>query len=180
MHKLRILILLTVFCTGCSQVKVSDYSSMRPALQPEQFFNGQLSAHGLVKDRSGKVTRTFNATINAYWQDGIGTLEEEFIFDDGEKQQRTWKLKRQSNGGYLASANDVVGEAPVEVAGNSMFLKYVLQIPFRGKTLNITIDDRMYLVSETVLLNESNMSKWGIDVGSLTLTIIKASDKKPS
>ena len=49
--------------------------------------------------------------------------------------------------GYVGTAGDVIGERLVRVTGNAMFLKYVLRIPFQSGTLDITVDDRMYLVN---------------------------------
>ena len=71
------------------------------------------------------------------------------------------------------TAGDVVGDGQVTVAGNSMFLDYVLQIPWNEGTLNLRIDDRMYLVNETTLINESVMSKFGVRVGEILLVISK-------
>ena len=158
---------------ACSSVPVSEYADNSPTLVVEEFFNGSLSAHGIVKDRGGKVTRYFNASINAYWLDGVGTLDETFKFDDGEEQRRVWKLVKDDAGNYVGSANDVIGTSKLEVAGNSLFLDYVLRIPYDGDTLDLRIDDRMYLVSERVLINESVMTKWGFNVGQITLVIEK-------
>jgi len=36
--------------TACTQVAVTDYADARPQLNIEQFFNGMLSAHGVVVD----------------------------------------------------------------------------------------------------------------------------------
>lgn len=159
--------------SACSSVTVDQYAQNQPQLVPEAFFNGKLSAHGIVKDRSGQVIRYFSAKINAYWIDGIGTLDESFVFDDGEQQTRVWKLKPNADGGYVATAGDVIGEGKMKVAGNSLFLDYVLRIPYDGDTVDLRIDDRMYLVSEKVLLNESVMTKWGFEVGQITLVIEK-------
>jgi hypothetical protein len=139
----------------------------------EEFFNGKLSAHGIVKDRSGRVIRYFSAKINAYWVDGVGTLDEQFIFDDGEQQTRIWKLEPTGAGKYTATAGDVVGDGAMQVAGNSVFLDYVLRIPYGDGTIDLKIDDRMYLVSERVLLNESIMTKWGFEVGQIALVIAR-------
>jgi hypothetical protein len=158
---------------ACSSVPVSEYADNSPTMVVEEFFNGSLRAHGIVKDRSGKVTRYFNASINAYWLDGVGTLDEVFKFDDGEEQRRVWKLVKDDAGNYVGSANDVVGTSMLEVAGNSLFLDYVLRIPYDDGTLDLHIDDRMYLVSERVLINESVMTKWGFNVGQITLVIEK-------
>ncbi len=166
--------LLVAALCGCTSVEVNDYADRQPRFIPEQFFNGHLTAHGVVKNRSGKVIRYFNADIKAYWNDGVGTLEEDFVFDDGEIQRRVWTLTPTGEGGYVGTAGDVIGEATIQVAGNSMFLRYVLRIPFNDDTIDVTIDDRMYRVSERVVINESVMTKWGFRVGELVLVIRKS------
>ena len=158
---------------ACSSVSVEQYAGNEPRFVAEQFFDGKLRAHGIVKDRGGAVIRYFNADIDAWWRDGIGTLDERFTFDDGEQQTRVWKLEPVGDGLYTATADDVVGEASMQVAGNSLFLDYVLRIPYGDDTIDISIDDRMYLVSERVLLNESIMTKWGFEVGQIMLVIEK-------
>jgi hypothetical protein len=164
---------LMVMLTACSQVKVTDYQNNQPVLDAEVFFNGHLAAHGVVKNRAGKVIRYFNADILATWHQGVGTLEEFFIFDDGEEQKRVWILKPLANGHYSATAGDVTGEGKMQVSGNSVFLNYVLQVPYKGRSLDITVDDRMYLVDSTTLVNESKMYKFGFRVGEVLLVIRK-------
>ena len=157
--------------TGCSSVQVDNYANNTPVLDPETFFDGQMSAHGVIKDRSGKVIRYFNVDIKAYWEDGVGTLEEDFVFDDGEQDRRVWTLTPSGENRYIGTAGDVVGQGKVSVAGNSMFLDYVLRIPYGDGTLDLHIDDRMYLVSPDVLINESRMIKFGFEVGEILLVI---------
>jgi len=170
---LSIFLLSLGLLQSCSSVPVTEYADNSPTMVVEEFFNGSLKAHGIVKDRSGKVTRYFNASIKADWVDGVGTLDEVFKFDDGEEQNRIWKLTRDQSGGYVGTANDVVGSSALEVSGNSLFLDYVLRIPYDDGTLDLHIDDRMYLVSDRVLINESVMTKWGVKVGQITLVIEK-------
>ena len=38
-----------------------------------------------------------------------------------------------------------------------------------GRTLAVHFDDWMYLQPDGVLLNRAYVSKWGIDIGSVTL-----------
>ena len=171
--RLSIVLLSLGLLPACSSVSISEYADNTPTMVVEEFFNGSLRAHGIVKNRGGKVTRYFNASINAYWVDGVGTLDEVFKFDDGEEQRRIWKLVKDDSGNYVGSANDVVGNSTLKIAGNSLFLDYVLRIPYDDGTLDLHIDDRMYLVSERVLINESVMTKWGFNVGQITLVIEK-------
>ncbi len=164
---------LLIMLNGCSAVPIEDYAENSPALVAETFFSGELIASGIVKDRSGRVIRYFNATIDASWEGGVGTLDEQFVFDDGEEQTRVWTLERTAAGAYIATAGDVIGESQMKVLGNSLFMQYVLRIPYGDGTIDVNVDDRMYLVSDTVLLNESVMSKWGFKVGQITLVIQK-------
>ena len=173
MRTLLTLCMSLAVVTGCSSVTVDDYRDNRPELQPEAFFTGYLTAHGVVKNRAGRVIRTFNADIDASWEGGVGTLVEDFIFDDGENQQRIWTLSPDGQGGYKGTAGDVVGGGVMGVAGNSAFLDYVLRIPYGESTVDVRVDDRMYLVSPDVLVNESIMTKFGLRVGSLLLVILK-------
>ncbi|MEP6390801.1 MAG: DUF3833 domain-containing protein [Halioglobus sp.] len=167
--------LLLPALTACTSVTVQDYAGNTPQLVPEEFFDGRLTAHGVLKNRSGKVIRSFNVEIKAYWQDGVGTLEEDFLFDDGEIDRRVWTLTPNGPGRYTGTAGDVVGGGAVTVAGNSMFLDYVLRIPYKGDTLDIRVDDRMYLVNPNVLMNESRMIKFGFEVGEILLVIERRS-----
>jgi hypothetical protein len=169
--KLLSVLASAILILGCSPVTVQDYAGNSPTLVPEHFFDGSLTAHGVLKDRSGKVIRSFSADIKAYWEKGVGTLEEDFLFDDGEQDRRVWTLRPTGDGSYTGTAGDVVGDGQLTVAGNSMFLEYVLRIPYGDGTLDLHIDDRMYLVSKTVLINESKMTKFGFEVGELLLVI---------
>lgn len=169
--KIFVTALLLLSLGACSSVTVTDYAGRQPTMDVERFFNGPLTAHGVIKDRSGRVTRSFTATIDASWQDGTGTLDEDFLFDDGEQQKRIWTLVRQPDGSYRATAGDVTGPGRLTQSGNSIFLDYVLQVPYRGNTIDVRVDDRMYLVTPDLLLNESSFHKFGLQVGELLLVI---------
>ena len=167
MPRLLTLLFTLAVLTGCSSVSVTDYAGRTPLFDVETFFDGPLTAHGVVKDRGGKVIRSFSATIDASWDNGVGTLDEDFIFDDGEKQKRVWTLRRQPDGSYIGTAGDVTGEGILTQAGNSVFLDYVLQVPYRGSTIDVRVDDRMYLLTPDLLINESKLRKFGPEGGEL-------------
>ena len=167
----------TLMLVGCSGVSVTDYADTTPTFDPQSYFHGELTAHGVVKDFSGKVIRYFNADIKGCWEDGIGTLDEQFTFDDGEQQSRIWTLVPDGANTLLGTAGDVVGQSAGEWSGNALFMAYVLRVPYGDDAIDLTIDDRMYQVSESVVINESGMYKFGLKVGEIVLTIIKHSDE---
>lgn len=161
--------------SACSNTSVSHYSNNTPTLVPQEFFNGDLSAHGVVKNRSGKVIRYFNASIKAHWNNGIGTLEEKFVFNDGEIQYRTWQLTPDKNNvnQFSGTAGDVVGTGEGSFAGNAINMVYILNVKRKDSTVEVTVDDWMWLVDDKTLLNESTLKKFGFKVGSVQIVIEK-------
>ncbi|WP_286221261.1 DUF3833 domain-containing protein [Marinobacter apostichopi] len=158
---------------GCAGASLDDYADRAPELIPAQFFTGELSARGVVKDYVGTVIRTFDADISASWDDdGTGTLDEVFRFDDGEVQTRTWTLTPVDDG-YRATAGDVVEPGLMQWRGNAIHMNYVLRLAYGDGTLDVRMDDWMYLVTPDTLINETTLSKWGIDVGEILLVIQK-------
>lgn len=167
-----------ILTTACSTVTVQDYAGGEPELEMEHFFNGDLVAYGVVKDWRGRVIRRFQADIDASWEAGIGTLDEGFLFDDGETDRRVWTLTPTGKDSYRGTAGDVVGAGQLQVAGNAVFLDYVLELPYGSGSINVRVDDRMYLLTPELLLNESSLRKFGFKVGELLL-VIGRSDVMP-
>ena len=170
--KLTVL-LCVLLLTACSTSDVSLYAKNEPKFDLQSFFTGPLTAHGILKNRSGEVTRYFNATLEGRWKGGVGILAEKFVFDDGEIQHRTWIMTPNEQGEYSATANDVVGSGDIKISGNALFMNYVLQVPYDSDLIDVNVDDRMYMVKEGVVINESVMKKFGVEVGYLTIVIEK-------
>jgi len=166
-------LLLFVLLVGCTTVSQEQQAKSEPILAPETFFVGKLSAYGVLKDWRGRQSRYFEADIDACWEAGVGTLKERFVFDDGELQQRVWQLVSEGEGIYRASANDVVGTTLLRAVGNTLQMQYDLEIPWGDSTLILTVDDTMFLVTDHVLINTSTMSKLGVPVGEIVLTIMR-------
>lgn len=168
-----IVLLVLPFLAACSGPAVDDYAGQEPELVPSEFFQGELSARGVVKDRSGKVIRHFDATIDASWDaDGVGTLDEVFEYSDGETDTRIWTLEPRE-GGYHATAGDVTEPGFMEFEGNAIHMNYVLEVPYGDSTLNVRMDDWMYRVNEDTVINETAMTYWGFQVGEVVLVIEK-------
>ncbi len=170
---------LSLGLLACSAPGIDRYASRTPTFEPKSFFFGFITAHGVIKDFSGEVTRTFNADIDGCWQGNTGTLDERFVFDDGEHQSRLWTLRETGGTTFVATAGDVVGNGYAETAGNAFFLEYTLRVQLAdGDSIDLRIDDRMYRVSENVVINQSVMNKFGIPVGEILLTLVRHPDRQ--
>lgn len=159
--------------SGCGGIEVAQYAQQQPALDLQHYFNGTLDAYGMFQKRSGEVVKRFHVVIDARWQGDIGTLDERFTYSDGTTQQRVWTITRTGPQSYRGSAADVVGEAIGESAGNALRWRYVLALPVDDKVIHVDFDDWMFLMNDRVMLNRSSMSKWGFDLGEVTLTFVK-------
>jgi hypothetical protein len=141
-------------CPGrLRRASVQDYAKEQPQLDLRQYFNGPLTAHGMFTDRSGKVVKRFTVRMTGRWKGDEGTLDEHFVYSDGSTQQRTWHLRHLGDGRYSGRADDVVGEAQGQSAGNAIRWSYVLALPVDGRVWNVRMDDWMYLMDGRTLLN---------------------------
>ena len=173
MRRLLAMFALLAALSGCATVEVGEYAMEKPTLDLREYFNGTLDAHGIFQDRKGRVVKRFHVLIEARWEGDTGTLDEHFTYSDGSTQRRVWTLTRQPDGSYLGRADDVVGEAVGELAGNALRWRYVLALPVDGKVYHVDFDDWMFLMDERVMLNRSVMSKWGFRLGEVTLSFYK-------
>lgn len=156
---------------GCASLEPANYADQKPALDLKRYFDGTLDGWGMFQDRSGKVLRRFTVVIRASWQGNTGTLDEAFVWSDGERQRRVWTLREQAPGRYIGTAEDVVGQADGQVAGNALRWRYTMALPVDGKVWHVDFDDWMFLVDERVLLNRATMSKFGVRLGEVTLSL---------
>ena len=159
--------------TGCAGPQISDFAGQKPALDLRQYFNGTLDAYGVFTDRSGAVVKRFTVVMRCTWNGDEGVLDEDFTYSDGTTQKRIWRLKHEGNGRYTGRADDVVGVAEGQTAGNAFRWGYTLALPVDGRVWNVQFDDWMYLLDERVMLNKAVMSKFGIRLGEVTLSFTK-------
>jgi hypothetical protein len=160
--------------SGCASAPTpADYAAEKPLLDLKQYFNGELVAHGVFTDRAGKVVRRFVVQMTCNWTGNQGTLDERFSYSDGKTERRVWRITDEGQGRYTGRADDVVGVAIGQAAGNALNWRYTLALPVDGKVYEVQFDDWMYLVDERVMLNKAAMSKFGFGLGEVTLSFNK-------
>lgn len=163
---------VTLLTSGCATQNIQSYQNVSPTLDMHQFFSGQIDGWGMFQGRNGEVKKRFTVDINATHEgDDVIVLDEKFAWADGTKSQRIWRLTQQADDQWKGTAGDVIGEASGQVAGNALHWQYVLDLPVDGKTYQVNFDDWMYLISKDVMLNRAVMSKFGVELGSVTLSL---------
>lgn len=164
---------LALLFSGCAAQRIETYRDESPVLDLREYFDGQVEAWGMFQDRSGRVVKRFTVTIEANWAGNVGTLKEDFVYSDGTTQRRVWTITRVDDHTYSGYAEDVIGEASGRAWGNALRWRYVLALDVDGKTYHVNFDDWMYLVDDQILLNRSEMRKFGVRLGEVTLAFRK-------
>jgi Protein of unknown function (DUF3833) len=164
--------------SGCStRPQVSDYAAEKPLFDLKSYFNGRVDGWGIFTDRGGKVARRFLVTMNCSWNGEEGILDEDFVYSDGKKEKRIWRMKRMTSADgvvrYEGRADDVVGIGNGEQRGNAFRWGYTLALPVDGTVYEVQFDDWMYQMDDKVVINKATMSKFGITLGELVVTFTK-------
>ncbi|MGK0306111.1 MAG: hypothetical protein ACI8UG_001862, partial [Gammaproteobacteria bacterium] len=108
--KYLLLAFITPFVLSCSS-SIDEYENTKPEFNLPTYFDGEVTAWGIVQDYSNKLTRRFCVDIIGTWQDNRGQLHETFYYDDGEQQIRIWDLQIADDGSVTGGAADVIGKA---------------------------------------------------------------------
>ena len=172
--RLLLTITMLMLLTGCSAIDMKRYSSNEPRLDFFNYFSGNTRGWGIVQDRKGVLIRQFVVDIKGELNDhGQLVLEEKFEWSDGEQSSRTWVLSRQDNHNFTGTAGDVLGQAKGTFYGNVLNWQYQLNLKVDDSIWKITFDDWLFQVSEDMLINKATMSKFGFEVGEVTIVFRK-------
>jgi hypothetical protein len=173
-YRLLLTALVASTLLGCSSMKIEDYKDYQPSFNLYDYFQGNTRGWGIFQDRSGNLKRQFVVDINGYKNDkGELVLEEDFVWSDGEKSRRVWKITQSSPNQFKGKADDVVGEASGVSAGNALNWTYDLRLPVGDKTYVVSFDDWMFLQPDGVLLNRAKMRKFGFGLGEVFISFKK-------
>jgi hypothetical protein len=154
--------------TGCS-ASLQDYSNSSPEFELKKYFDGEVTAWGIVQDYSTKLSRRFCVDIIGTWNGNEGQLHETFYYNDGEQQIRIWDLKTLADGTVTGSAGDVIGQASGRSQGSAFNWQYTLIVPVGDSEYEFAIDDWMFQMDDTRVMNRSYMKKWGVTVAEISI-----------
>lgn len=169
-----LLMLAAALLAGCSSMKPEDYAGTQPRLVLEDYFLGKVRAWGIFQDRGGKLRRQFTVDIDGRLEQGELVLTEDFVYADGERSQRVWRIRRIDEHRYEGRAADVEGVAVGVAYGQALNWRYDLNLKVGEDTYKVHFDDWMFLHEDGVLVNRAAMSKFGIHLGDVTLFFQRA------
>ena len=177
--KFKLLLILTflLLFTGCFQTDMKQFENNKPKLDLFSFFEGETIAYGIFEDRFGNLKRQFRVNIKGTTNNKTLTLDEDFLYDDGEKAKRIWtiekKLDENNNITYIGSADDVEGKATGSISGNTLNWTYDIYLNIKGSNIKVHFNDWIYKQSDDLAINRAYVSKFGINIGSVTLVFLR-------
>jgi hypothetical protein len=173
MKRLVHVLLAALIVSGCGTMNPRDFTDSSQSLDLFDYFEGHTLAWGLFEDRFGKLRRQFRVDITGTVDGDTLVLDEAFEYADGERQQRIWTIRRTGEATYSGQAADVVGEAHGETSGNALHWTYRMDLKVGERQLRVAFDDWMFLQPDGVLMNRARVSKFGLEIGTVTLAFMK-------
>ena len=96
-------------------------------------------------------------------------MVEDFTYADGSEEQRIWKLTKTGLNTWSGTADGVIGDAFGETRGDTFNWGYKIDLPVPAGTMRVVLDDWMWQLSDTRVLNRAYMSKYGFPLGEVVI-----------
>lgn len=147
------------------------------AFTMEEYFNGQTVAKGVFVSKIAKTRREFDVRITGTFDGAVLTLREDFVFADGEIDQKTWVFKKSDGNTYVGTREDLVGTTLLTFKDNVAHFEYDVLLPRAGKKpVKVHFDDKMILRKDGILLNRARVSKFGLPIGKVAVNFARGTD----
>ena len=140
----------------------------------EDFFRGRSHARGAFYGRFDKSERWLSVVIDSSWDGKTLTMVEDFTYDDGELDHKTWRFERTGARTYNATREDVIGTGRATADGAAMRLAYTVALKTeKWGDIHLRFSDRLTLRPDGTVLNRAVVTKWGIRIGHVELVMTR-------
>ena len=172
--KKEVLFLCLISLSGCGQgLPIDHFSGTKPGFDAVTFWTGHHRSWGVIENRGGAPTDTVvTDCVGTPEADGSLHMVQTLTLGDGTVQHRDWHLRRVDRhplaDEFVATANDMVGQARGEAGGRAFHWSWVLALKPGNPLGNITMDQWMYLEDGGAMLNHTTIRKFGVVVAQVS------------
>jgi hypothetical protein len=164
---------LASLLSACATAPAAPRDAIARPFVLERDLAGQTTARGEFRAITG-VRRPFTARLEGVMEGEVFVLTEHFEFDDGERDVKTWRLRRVAPGRFEGTREDVVGVAVGRQDGDYFRLEYNVRLPTEnGRGRVVRFRDILFL-NEAGVGNTASVGWYGLRVGSVSLQIERA------
>lgn len=139
----------------------------------EEFFLGKTIGKGMFESRIAGVTRPFTVYLHGTWtpKTRMLRLREDFVYDDGERDTKTWFFEKIGSGRYIGQRADVKGPALVETGKDgALRFSYIANVPLENGSILLRFNDTLTKMDSRTVRNTADVVKGGFRVGTVELT----------
>ena len=142
---------------------VLPFPAQASDLRLEDFFKGKTYAYGSFGAITG-LKRSFRVDLTGHVRGKVLTLREDFRYDDGEHDTKTWIFTRTGPNTYSGTREDVVGETTVRLSGNTARFTYLVDLNPGGDPNIVRFHDRLVLKDDGTLRNTALVTKFALPI----------------
>jgi len=157
-------------------------TSQAADLKLEDYFAGKTYAFGKFTAINGTV-RKFRVNLIGTSKGKVFSLREDFVYEDGVKDTKTWQFTKLANGKYSGTREDVKGTTTVTIKGNVAKFNYLVDLSPNGKENLVRFYDTLTKQSDGTMLNTAWVTKYGVPVAKVSVnfatTLAKAKEISP-
>ncbi len=169
---MRLYLLLPLLVAGCGHpLPLQHFANTAPAFDAIAFWTGHHRSWGVLENRAGAPTDTVvTDCVGTPEPGGSLHMAQTLTLGDGTVQHRDWHLRRVPGdaGAFIATANDMVGQAHGQASGRVFHWSWVLALSPGNPLKNVTMDQWMYLEEGGTMLNHTTITKLGLVVAQVS------------
>lgn len=155
---------------GCASAPLPPAGALPTPFVLERDLAGDSIARGQFAAITG-ARRGFTAHLHGTMQGEVFVLTEQFAFDDGERDTKTWRLRRTGPGLWEGTREDVIGPARARQDGNLLRMEYDVRLGGGGGRI-VHFRDVLALVPAGVG-NAASVGWHGLRVATVRLQITR-------
>jgi hypothetical protein len=162
-------LLLAATLAACSKpLPMAHFAATKPTFDAVAFWSGHHRSWGVIENRAGGPTDTVTTDClgTPEGTDGLHMVQT-LTLGDGTVQHRDWHLRRNGHD-FIATANDMVGEAHGTASGRVFHWSFVLATKPGNALFNVTFDQWMYLLDDGSMMNRTTVRKIGVIIAEVS------------
>ncbi len=165
-----VVLVVVLALAGCSRpLPPVGFAGSGPDFDPVAFFTGHVTSWGVQENSAGApaaiVTTDCEGTSTAA---GAIQMVQVLHIGSSKPQTRIWHLRRVSPTAYVATANDMDGEADATVSGRALHWRWILRARPGNLLLNVTMAQWMYQMADGAVVIRTVVTKLGFRIAQVT------------
>lgn len=170
--------MLALCSAACATAPRAPANALAQPFVLERDLAGESVARGEFRTITG-VRRPFTARLQGVMEGDVFVLTEHFEFEDGERDTKTWRLRRIGPGQFEGTREDVVGLASGRQDGAYFRLEYNVRLPTENDRGRVVRFRDILFLNQDGVGNTASVGWYGLRVGSVNLQIARTPASAP-